>query len=200
MTENASECRMVAEPRLTMRECTRPAMEDRETVDVYDEERETDNVYKMDEEKEIDNEYRMIEEIEEAMDDNEDKQQTLRLCSETDDVTVAMIKMNIKLPTPTQYDGKSLQFNEWAEEVESYLTVHNIYINNLLEDSVRSQVPMVIATMQRDAVANDLQSFNARCPQQIRYGEDHYDDYMDRWEAMEKKKADILQLSQTLNY
>eukprot|EP00971_Amphidinium_carterae_P095476 1888940-Amphidinium_carterae.1 len=59
---------------------------------------------------------------------------------------------------------------------------------------------MVIATMQRDAVAADLLAFNQRYPQQIRYGEDHYDDYMDRWEAMEKKKADILQHSQTLNY
>eukprot|EP00971_Amphidinium_carterae_P030592 601647-Amphidinium_carterae.1 len=103
------------------------------------------------------------------------------------------------------YDGKSPQFNEWAEEVKAYLTVHNIYIDNLLEDSVRSQqVPMVIATMQTDAIAADLQAFNTRYQQQIRYGEDHYDDYMDRWETMEKKKkkkkADILQFSQTLNY
>eukprot|EP00971_Amphidinium_carterae_P305038 6061365-Amphidinium_carterae.1 len=110
--------------------------------------------------------------------------------------------MNIKLPTPTTYDGTSPQFNEWAEEVKAYLTVHSIYIDDLFEDSVRSQVPMVIATMQRDAVTTDLQSFNARYPQQIRYGEDSYDDYMDKWEAMEKKKkkADILQFSQTLNY
>eukprot|EP00971_Amphidinium_carterae_P249023 4943080-Amphidinium_carterae.1 len=105
----------------------------------------------------------------ETRDDNEDKQQTLRLCREADDVTIAMMKMNIKLPTPTQYDGKSPQFNEWAGEFKSYLGVHNIYINDLLEDSTRSQVPMVIATMQRDAVANDLQSFNARCPQPIHY-------------------------------
>eukprot|EP00971_Amphidinium_carterae_P056995 1127060-Amphidinium_carterae.1 len=54
--------------------------------------------------------------------------------------------------------------------------------------------------MQRDAVAQDLQSFNQRYPQPIRYGEDHYDEYMDRWEAMDKKKAGILQHSQTLNY
>eukprot|EP00971_Amphidinium_carterae_P005266 105323-Amphidinium_carterae.1 len=55
--------------------------------------------------------------------------------------------------------------------------------------------------MQRDAVAQDLQRFNTRCPQAIHYGEDGYDEYLDRWEAMEKKKkADILQCSQTLNY
>eukprot|EP00971_Amphidinium_carterae_P189436 3760424-Amphidinium_carterae.2 len=59
---------------------------------------------------------------------------------------------------------------------------------------------MVVATMQRDAVANDLQRFNQRYPQAVNYGEDHYDDYMDRWEAMDKKKADIAHFSQTLNY
>eukprot|EP00971_Amphidinium_carterae_P257191 5105949-Amphidinium_carterae.2 len=127
-----------------MRECARPATEDKETVEEYSEERE------------IDNEYRMNEEKYETIDDNEDKQQTLRLCRETDDVTIAMMKMNIKLPTPTQYDGKSPQFNEWAGEVKAYLTIHNIYIEDLLEDSTRSQVPMVIASMQRDAVANEL--------------------------------------------
>eukprot|EP00971_Amphidinium_carterae_P173891 3446875-Amphidinium_carterae.1 len=61
-----------------------------------------------------------------------------------------------------------------------------------MDDSCKSQVPMVMATMQRDAVAADLHSFNQRYPQPLRYGEDHYDDYMDRYEAMEKKKADIL--------
>eukprot|EP00971_Amphidinium_carterae_P222675 4419275-Amphidinium_carterae.1 len=90
----------------------------------------------MDDEREIDNEYRMNEEMEETMENNEYKQQTLRLCDETDEVTIAMLKMNIKLPTPTMYDGKSPQFNEWAKEVKTYLTVHNIHIDELLEDSV----------------------------------------------------------------
>eukprot|EP00971_Amphidinium_carterae_P348494 6490520-Amphidinium_carterae.4 len=169
--------RMVAEPPFTMREGP-GAMEDRETVEEYNEEmREIDNAYRMDDEK-----Y-------ETINDNEDKQQTLRLCRETEDVTIGMLKsflkMNIKLPTPTQYDGKSPQFKEWAGEVKAYRTVHNVYIEDLLEDSTRSQVPMVIATMQRDAVANDLQGFNARYPHAIHHGEDGYDEYMDRWEAIE---------------
>eukprot|EP00971_Amphidinium_carterae_P011610 228535-Amphidinium_carterae.1 len=105
------------------------------------------------------------------------------------------MKLNIKLPTPTQYDGKPPQFNEWSREVKAYLTVHNIFIEDLMGDSTKSQVPMVIATMQRDAVADDLQRFNARYPQQVNYGDDQYEDYIDRWEAMEQKKA-----SQTLNY
>eukprot|EP00971_Amphidinium_carterae_P149269 2959592-Amphidinium_carterae.1 len=61
--------------------------------------------------------------------------QTMRFCSETDDKTVHMIKMNIKLPNLTLFDGKSPQFNEWAEEVKSYLTVHNIFIDDLMDDS-----------------------------------------------------------------
>eukprot|EP00971_Amphidinium_carterae_P196151 3892249-Amphidinium_carterae.1 len=54
--------------------------------------------------------------------------------------------------------------------------------------------------MQTDAVAEDLRRFNLRYPQAVNYGEDHYDDYMDRWEALENKKADIAHFSQTLNY
>eukprot|EP00971_Amphidinium_carterae_P214420 4255223-Amphidinium_carterae.1 len=88
--------------------------------------------------------------------------------SEYKEGTVGMMKMNIKLTTPTQYDGKTPHFNEWSGEVKAYLTVHNIFIEELMDDSTKSQVPMVVATMQRDAVANDLQRFNARYPQQVK--------------------------------
>eukprot|EP00971_Amphidinium_carterae_P291460 5786157-Amphidinium_carterae.1 len=95
--------------------------------------------------------------------------------------------MNIKLPNPTMFDGKTPQFNEWAEDVKSYLTVHNIFIDNLMDDSCKSTIPMVIATMQRHAVAADLQAYHTRYPNPIRHGEDGYDEYMDRWDAMERK-------------
>eukprot|EP00971_Amphidinium_carterae_P028907 568601-Amphidinium_carterae.1 len=158
------------------------ATEDRETVDEYSEET-----------REMHNEYRMI-------DDNENKYQTLRMYSECKDGTVGMMKMNLKLPTPTHYDGKTPQFNEWSREVKAHLTVHNIFIEDLMEDSTKSQVPMVVATMQRDAVADDLQRFNQRYPHAVNYGDDHNEDYMDRWEVMEEKKADIVHFSQTLNH
>eukprot|EP00971_Amphidinium_carterae_P281971 5597486-Amphidinium_carterae.1 len=79
--------------------------------------------------------YRIDDEKYETINDYEDVQQTLRLYIDTDDVTIGMLKMNIKLPTPNQYDGKSPQFNEWAGEVKAYLTVHNVYIEDLMEDS-----------------------------------------------------------------
>eukprot|EP00971_Amphidinium_carterae_P189435 3760424-Amphidinium_carterae.1 len=81
------------------------ATEDRETVEEY-----------IEETREIDNEYRMIDEKYETSDDNENEYQTLRMYDEYKEGTVGMMKMNIKLPTPTQYDGKSPQFNEWSSQ------------------------------------------------------------------------------------
>eukprot|EP00971_Amphidinium_carterae_P210081 4167785-Amphidinium_carterae.1 len=41
--------------------------------------------------------------------------------------TISMLgRMNIKLPSPTQFDGRYPQFNEWSGEVKAYLGVHNV--------------------------------------------------------------------------
>eukprot|EP00971_Amphidinium_carterae_P280717 5572963-Amphidinium_carterae.1 len=87
----------------------RDAMEDRETM------------FELKEEREIDNEYMTGSEYNEIEDNKETEKyseydQTMRFCSETDKITVHMIKMNIKLPNPTAFDGRNPQFNEWAEE------------------------------------------------------------------------------------
>eukprot|EP00971_Amphidinium_carterae_P206088 4090113-Amphidinium_carterae.1 len=112
-----------------MRESAGLTMEDRETEEKYDKEMsETINVY------------RISDETHDAINDNEDMEQVVRLCSEIKDMTVNKLKMNIKLPMPSQYDGKTPQFNEWAGEVKAYLMVHNIYIEDLMEESTRSQV------------------------------------------------------------
>eukprot|EP00971_Amphidinium_carterae_P195023 3870013-Amphidinium_carterae.1 len=121
--ETTVQFRMVAEPRFTMREGS-GATDDRETVEEFNEET-----------REIDNVCRMIDEKYETSDDNEDEYQTLMVCDEENDETVGMIKMNLKLPTPTLCDGKSPQFNEWSGEIKAYLTVHNIYIEDLMEES-----------------------------------------------------------------
>eukprot|EP00971_Amphidinium_carterae_P346047 6487301-Amphidinium_carterae.1 len=36
-----------------------------------------------------------------------------------------MGQMNIKLPTPTQFDVQNPQLNEWAEGVKAYITIHD---------------------------------------------------------------------------
>eukprot|EP00971_Amphidinium_carterae_P011806 232590-Amphidinium_carterae.1 len=78
-----------------MRESGSGAMEDRETVEEYSEVREIDSEF------EIVNEYNERNDIKETT----EYIQTIRLCSETNDKMVHMIKMNIKLPNPTVYDG-----------------------------------------------------------------------------------------------
>eukprot|EP00971_Amphidinium_carterae_P067766 1341871-Amphidinium_carterae.1 len=124
MTISVSEFRMVAEPRLTMREITGPerqedneresthpqmdsrgsgATEDRETMFEYNEEREIDNEYV------TGNEYSEYKEMEETDENKETMEynvygQTIKFCNETDEFTVHMIKMNIKLPNPTTFD------------------------------------------------------------------------------------------------
>eukprot|EP00971_Amphidinium_carterae_P041415 813085-Amphidinium_carterae.1 len=46
--------------------------------------------------------------------------------------TIGMMqKMNIKLPPPTQFDGRYPQFHEWAREVRAYLSVHNVSIEEI---------------------------------------------------------------------
>eukprot|EP00971_Amphidinium_carterae_P264671 5250021-Amphidinium_carterae.1 len=61
------------------------------------------------EEREIDNEFKLVSEYSETDENKEMMEyneyvQTIMLCSETDKITVHMIKMNIKLPNPTMYD------------------------------------------------------------------------------------------------
>eukprot|EP00971_Amphidinium_carterae_P350494 6491577-Amphidinium_carterae.3 len=39
---------------------------------------------------------------------------------------------------PTQLDGQYPQFNEWAGEVKVYLTIHNVHIQDYIDESGRS--------------------------------------------------------------
>eukprot|EP00971_Amphidinium_carterae_P293649 5829959-Amphidinium_carterae.1 len=85
---------------MVQRESGSDATEDRETIGEYNEERERE----IDNEFELSNEYNEIEENKETMEYSE-YVQTIRICSETNYNTIHMIKMNIKLPNPTVYDG-----------------------------------------------------------------------------------------------
>eukprot|EP00971_Amphidinium_carterae_P239227 4748940-Amphidinium_carterae.1 len=42
-----------------------------------------------------------------------------------------MQKVNIKLPSPTHFDGCYPQFYKWAGEVQAYLSVHNVNIEDI---------------------------------------------------------------------
>eukprot|EP00971_Amphidinium_carterae_P132151 2617601-Amphidinium_carterae.1 len=69
-------------------------------------------MFEFEEEKEIDDEYMTCSEYNEIEENKETEEyskydHTMRFCSETDDVTVHMNKMNIKLPNPTAFDGRN---------------------------------------------------------------------------------------------
>eukprot|EP00971_Amphidinium_carterae_P112338 2225101-Amphidinium_carterae.1 len=46
-----------------------------------------------------------------------------------------MRKMTIKLPAPTQFDARHPQFYEWAGEVKTYLSIHNVHIEDIMDDN-----------------------------------------------------------------
>eukprot|EP00971_Amphidinium_carterae_P088790 1757072-Amphidinium_carterae.1 len=75
-------------------------MEDRETMVEYNEEREIHNGYV------TGSEYKESDETDETKETDEynEYDQTIRFCNETDEFTVHMINMNIKLPNPTMFD------------------------------------------------------------------------------------------------
>eukprot|EP00971_Amphidinium_carterae_P330669 6463831-Amphidinium_carterae.5 len=88
--------------------------------------------------------------------------------------TIAMIqKMNIKLPTPTQLDGKHPQFNEWAREVKAY---------------------------PHDPQSDDITRFTTRLPAAPDEDANNYDENIDLTLNIRKKRDDITNFSQTLNY
>eukprot|EP00971_Amphidinium_carterae_P287474 5706317-Amphidinium_carterae.1 len=73
---------------------------------------------------------------------------TLHIHKTTNNTIGMMGKMNFKRPTPTQFDGKKTQFNEWAGEVKDYLTIHNAHIEEYMDESSRSIETINIASIQ----------------------------------------------------
>eukprot|EP00971_Amphidinium_carterae_P278719 5533075-Amphidinium_carterae.3 len=56
-----------------------------------------------------------------------------------DNNTIGMLgKMSAKLPMPTQFDGRNPQFREWSGEVKAYLTIHNVHIEDYMDQSAKS--------------------------------------------------------------
>eukprot|EP00971_Amphidinium_carterae_P232070 4605559-Amphidinium_carterae.1 len=67
-----------------------------------------------------------------------------------------MGRMNTKLPTPTQFDGKNPQFNEWAGEVKVYLTIHYVHFEDYMDTCTKSIDPVNITDIQDDYTTDDL--------------------------------------------
>eukprot|EP00971_Amphidinium_carterae_P029603 582309-Amphidinium_carterae.1 len=69
-----------------------------------------------------------------------------------------MQKMNIKLPTPTQFDGRHPQFYEWVGEVKAYLSIHTVDIEDIMDDSTKSVTAIVLGDIQTDYTSEDTRN------------------------------------------
>eukprot|EP00971_Amphidinium_carterae_P286191 5682637-Amphidinium_carterae.2 len=49
-----------------------------------------------------------------------------------------MGRMSVKLPMPTQLDGRNPQFREWSGEVRAYVMIHNVHIEDYMDESWKS--------------------------------------------------------------
>eukprot|EP00971_Amphidinium_carterae_P156894 3110278-Amphidinium_carterae.1 len=107
--------------------------------------------------------------------------------------------MNIKLPTPTQFDGKSPQVTEWAGEVKAYLTIHNIHIEDYMDKSSRSVETINIANIQ-DGYTREVNRLHLRLPCIPAEDEEEHDEYNEMTLNIRGKRDDITSFSQTLNY
>eukprot|EP00971_Amphidinium_carterae_P338424 6475745-Amphidinium_carterae.2 len=82
-----------------------------------------------------------------------------------DDKTTGMMgKMHIKLPTPTQFDGKNPQFNKWDGKVKAYFTIRNVHFEDYM-DSCTSSIDVVhTSDIQDEYTADDYTKLNNKFP------------------------------------
>eukprot|EP00971_Amphidinium_carterae_P143486 2842876-Amphidinium_carterae.1 len=83
----------------------------------------------------------------------------------TENKTIGMMqKMNIKLPSPTQFDGRHPQFHEWAGEVKAYLSIHNVNIEDIMDGGTKSVTAMVLADTQTECTVDHTRRLTTRFP------------------------------------
>eukprot|EP00971_Amphidinium_carterae_P293811 5833014-Amphidinium_carterae.1 len=49
---------------------------------------------------------------------------------------------------PTQFDGRNPQFREWSGGVKAYLTIHNVHIEDYMEESAKSMESIELRNIQ----------------------------------------------------
>eukprot|EP00971_Amphidinium_carterae_P119894 2374646-Amphidinium_carterae.1 len=72
--------------------------------------------------------------------------------------------MSLKLPKPTQFDGRSPQFTEWSGEVQAYLAIHNVHIEDCMDKSTKSVEAIDIRNIQDAYVTEDTHYPDNRYP------------------------------------
>eukprot|EP00971_Amphidinium_carterae_P101788 2014611-Amphidinium_carterae.1 len=108
-----------------------------------------------------------------------------------DEWTVSTLgKMNIKLPSPTRFNGRYPQLNEWSSEVKAYLGVHNVNIEDIMDDCTKSVTVIVLSHIQDKYTLAEVTKMNTNYPVAPADGDDVYDDYSDPRDTIRKMRGD----------
>eukprot|EP00971_Amphidinium_carterae_P316206 6285214-Amphidinium_carterae.2 len=103
--------------------------------------------------------------------------------------TIGMMqRINIKLPSPTQFDGRYEHFNEWSGEVKTYIGVHNVNIEDIMDECTKSVTAIVLNDIQDKCTAEEVRRLTTTYPQAAAEGEDGYDDYMELTVTVKKMR------------
>eukprot|EP00971_Amphidinium_carterae_P170960 3388038-Amphidinium_carterae.1 len=108
--------------------------------------------------------------------------------------------MNVKLPIPTQLDGRIPQMREWSREAKAYLTKQNVQIEDYMDESAKSVEAIDIRNIQDVYVTEDVQYKNTRY--QIVPTEDETEEYEEHNELMiatRKLHVSAVECGQTLH-
>eukprot|EP00971_Amphidinium_carterae_P129380 2562679-Amphidinium_carterae.2 len=90
--------------------------------------------------------------------------QTLNVYKMTEGTVSMLGKMNLKLPSPTQFDGRYPQFDEWSSEGKAYIGVHNVNIEDIMDDCTNSVTSIVLSDIQDKYTMAEVTRINNTYP------------------------------------
>eukprot|EP00971_Amphidinium_carterae_P203835 4045359-Amphidinium_carterae.3 len=108
--------------------------------------------------------------MEDEYDKEQENMQTMIIYN-TENKTIGMMQnMNIKLPSPTQFDGRYPQFYEWAGEVKAYFSVHNVNIEDIMDDCTKSVTVILLGDIQDKYTVEEVRKYNTKFPTALQEG------------------------------
>eukprot|EP00971_Amphidinium_carterae_P237491 4714503-Amphidinium_carterae.2 len=110
---------------------------------------------------------------EDEYDKEQEEMQTMIIYKMENNALGRMQKMNIKLPSPTQFGGRCPKFYKWAGEVKAYLNVHNVNclnIEDIMDDCTKSVTVILLGDIQDKDAADEVRKYNTSFPAALQGG------------------------------
>eukprot|EP00971_Amphidinium_carterae_P011750 231384-Amphidinium_carterae.1 len=105
---------------------------------------------------------------------------------------------------PTQFDGRNPQFREWSGEVKVYLTIHNVHIEDYMDQSAKSVDAIHLRNIQDAYVTEDVQyRGNKFYDEPTEEQADEYEEWLEdinRYESENGAIADHVKIATIINH